>query len=69
MQLLTLACDGVPDTFDLDSQISSSSGCLFGTQDSVANLVDRVGIRSIIHESDFATASPVFAWQMMRAVD
>lgn len=66
---MSLAYDCVSDTFDLDSRLSSSISYVVGIKNSVADLVDQVVICFILCESNFDTASSVFASQMMRAID
>lgn len=68
-KFLSLACDGVSHTFDFDCRLSLSSGRLVGIKNSLAEFIDEVDICSFVHGSDFDTASSVFGWQMMRAID
>lgn len=69
VQFLSLACGGVSDTFDLDSRLLFSPGCLAGIENSLEDLIGQANICSIVHGSDFDTASSVFSWRMMRGVD
>lgn len=46
-----------------------SSGCLVGTENSLTDLADKRKVFSIVYGSDVDTASPVFAWRIIRAIE
>lgn len=69
VQPLTLAREGVLDTFFIRSWLSFSSGCLASIENGLADLIDQVYICSFVHESDLVTASSAFAWKMIHAND
>lgn len=69
VRLLSLSCDLVSDSSDLDSWLSFSSGCLVGIEDSVADLTDQVGNCSIVRGYDSNTTSSVSAWKEKCPID
>lgn len=69
VQFLSLACDGVTDTFDLNHRLSLSSGCFVCIGNKLADLIGQVKICFTAHRSGFDTASYVYAWRTMRSID
>lgn len=61
--------NGVSDTFDLKSRLFLYFGSFVGIEASLADLVDQVGICSIVHKLNSDTALTFFAWHTIRAFD
>lgn len=67
--VLSVASAGISGIFNFNSRLAASVPCLIGLSPTLFDLIEHVGVGSILYETEFDLVSTLFAWHSMRAID